>query len=251
MIGPTTEVLLARWAFSGERAMLALASGLDKCTNLRVLKLSWNGLDNHAAEVLAPCLAKCTKLESLNLEGNFIQGYGIGLVLDSVRMCCHNIAELCLAENEFGNAGCAKTAAALDTLWPTMRVLDLSACSISDKGVFTLCPKLRRCKRLKALRLGHTHMTLKSLKALVQILPEVVSLEKLDLGGNFSHTDSYAGVFGNEGAALLGGVLGRCRSLRALNLSTSEISDLGAQHLAPGWRSARRCKSWCFTGTLF
>ncbi|XP_035377617.1 NACHT, LRR and PYD domains-containing protein 12-like [Electrophorus electricus] len=214
-----------------EEGCAALASALrsNPSSHLRELNLNCNKPGDSGVKQLCALLEDphC-KLEILQLSGCSIREEGCAALASALRSNpSSHLRELNLNYNEPGDSGVKRLSALLEDPHCKLEKLELSACSITEKGCAALVSALRSnpSSHLRELNLSYNKPGDSGVKQLSALLEDPhCKLEKLQLCG-CSITD--------EGCAALVSALRSNPSshLRELNLSRNEPGDSGVKQL--------------------
>ena len=169
--------------------------GLANLTNLEMLLLYDNSIDDETCSVLANAIRNNNNVRELYLTNNKIGVEGMKAISEALKN--NHILELLALSNNQLNVDGAKAIAAFLKMNNTLKNLDLTDNKVGDEGV----------------------------KAVADTLLTYQCLEELDLGGNE--------IF-DEGAISIAAVLRikENNTLKALSLYRNEIGDKGVKALA-------------------
>ena len=132
----------------------------------------------------------------------------------------HGVTELKMSNNQSGIAH--NIAATLQTN-TTMRTLDISCCSISDKGVESLARALAVNRSLQELNISNNNIGDNGIAHIATALQTNTTMRTLDISRcNIS----------DEGVKSLARALAVNRSLQELNIIDNKIGDNGIAHIA-------------------
>lgn len=195
------------------------------CPRLTYLDVNENAVHDEAMYPLA-LLLQCRGIRTLNVVTNHITPRGLPTLCDGVA-ACRSLTELSLAFNMLGNEG-AKIVAELLRSHPSLTTLDLSDNSIGDSGAVALADAfiLSNSSRVASLNLSVNRVGDVGFAAISEALAKSKNrhLHHLDLGCN--------SAVGEAGRAELVRTVPSMKYLQSLDLTSCNLSDADAQHLA-------------------
>lgn len=212
----------------------AFCRNVRACQGLRTIFLIECALEAaHAGIVAAEILAHNSSLIELDLTGNAIGPIGASSIADSLASN-NTLRMLTLVRNSLGDAGAGALGKSLARNG-ALEILRISDNRLSDDGALALGDGLRSNNTLVELALDWNAIATKGAASLASALappgdtdtPSTCVLECLNLGHN---------TLEDDGVALLGKVLMRNTSLRALYLDWNQCGEVGAEAVACGLR---------------
>ena len=136
--------------------------------------------------------------------------------LMSVLQCCLNLREL-----DFRFINLRDYIGAIDKVLSqcceSIEVLDFSNSVLCDEGLLAIADSLQRLKQLKRLRLGSSHITIKSTSILAAILMKQQALIELSIANIF---------MGDSGFAIVAPALQQCAQLETLDIHSIHMTGL-------------------------
>ncbi|XP_076846680.1 NACHT, LRR and PYD domains-containing protein 3-like [Brachyhypopomus gauderio] len=211
-------------------AALCSAPRSNPSSHLRELNLTWNEPGDSGVKQLSALLEEphCT-LEKLDLSNCSIREEGCAALCSALMSnSSSHLRELNLYHNEPGDSGVKQLSALLEDPHCTLEKLDLSWCSIREKGCAALCSALRSnpSSHLRELKLKLNEPGDSGVKQLSALLEDPhCTLEKLVL--------SYCSIREEGCAALCSALRSNPSShLRELNLKLNKPGDSGVKQLS-------------------
>ena len=227
----------------------ALADGLKKCTELKELDISNNGIWD--GKTLATGLTSCRNLERICIRDNGLSSDGIRNIFKEIGS---SILKLNYQDIIVGNKitnkefiGILQHCTNLQSLetkiefelceainlsfFPNLQILKFSkiysgtmTLPAPNRGTMTLlAANFGNCTQLNQLHLGHNLLNDDDVKTLAANLYHYPQLKELDLSNN---------KIGDDGAKALAANLCHCTQLTKINLSGNRIHKNGAKALA-------------------
>ncbi|KAL4238581.1 hypothetical protein ACF0H5_003288 [Mactra antiquata] len=194
----------------------------------RELKMKFHGLGPQRMRALAVPLQMNTNIEILNLEGNAIDEDG-AICLTKVLRENFFITELVLAENNVRTIGGTAIAEMLVNNRNLYKV-DLTNNDIGDGAANMFCEVLFNNKLLKVLLLGNNSFEDESARLFNSALSDNTTLEVLDLSWN---------NFKNRGAVLLAEAMQENVGLKSFNMAMAGLGKDGAEAMARALKENR------------
>lgn len=175
------------------KALDQLAENISKkqeTSQLEVVVCGRSRLETGSMSALSAALAKHTRLKELVLPQDGIRPDGIAILVPALAPC-KDLEVLDLQDNTFTVPGCRALADSLHN-WKNLRVLNISECLLQPKGFAVLLEVWKTIKmdQLELLDLRYNELNEKSFLALVPILKQFPSLQKLEMNGNCVEEDS-------------------------------------------------------------
>jgi Ran GTPase-activating protein (RanGAP) involved in mRNA processing and transport len=235
----------------GKNGAVALAIGVSKHQNLKVLNLSKNLIDREGCRRLGEALLVNPILEELNLTSCSIGSRGASSLAAFIINPNCKLRTLVLSNNDIGRRGGRALAVGM-SMNKSITTLDLSVNDLSDIGAagFGIC--LQRNSTLLLLDLSDcditdlgaasvaiglkTNTTLRSLKLACQVISDAgcVQLGRMMVANPQLHLkvlDLSTNAIRSRGASALAEMLVMNRHLSTLLLNDNEIQDEGAEPL--------------------
>lgn len=194
----------------------------------RELKMKFHGLGPQRMKALAVPLQMNTNIEILNLEGNAIDEDG-AICLTKVLRENFFITELVLAENNLRTEG-GKAIAEMLVNNRNLYKVDLTNNDIGDGAAPTFCDVILNNKLLKILLLGNNSFEDEGARLFKTALSENTTLEVLDLSWN---------NFKNKGAILLAEAIHENVGLKSFNMAMAGLGQDGAEAIARALKENR------------
>ncbi|WAR18780.1 LR74A-like protein [Mya arenaria] len=194
----------------------------------RELKMKFHGLGPLRMKALSVPLQTNTNIEVLNLAGNAIDEPG-AVCLTKVLRENFFITELVLAENKLGTEGGRAICEMLINNRNLYKV-DLTANEIGDGAVPMICEVLYNNKLLKVLLLGNNQFEDEGARQLKAAISDNTTLEVLDLSWN---------NFKCKGANFLAEAVQENIGLKSFNMAMAGLGQDGAEALARALRENR------------
>ncbi|XP_060595801.1 leucine-rich repeat-containing protein 74A-like [Ruditapes philippinarum] len=194
----------------------------------RELKMKFHGLGPQRMKALSIPLQMNTNIEILNLEGNAIDEDG-AICLTKVLRENFFITELVLAENNLRTEGGKAIAEMLINNRNLYRI-DLTNNDIGDGASEVFCDVINNNKLLKIMLLGNNCFEDEGAKLFKSAIADNTTLEVLDLSWN---------NFKNKGATLLAEALQENIGLKSFNLSMAGLGKEGAEAISRALRENR------------
>ncbi|XP_045162889.1 leucine-rich repeat-containing protein 74A-like [Mercenaria mercenaria] len=194
----------------------------------RELKMKFHGLGPQRMKALAVPLQMNTNIEILNLEGNAIDEDG-AICLTKVLRENFFITELVLAENNLRTEG-GKAIGEMLINNRNLYKVDLTNNDIGDGASATFCEVLNNNKLLKIMLLGNNSFEDEGARLFKSAISDNTTLEVLDLSWN---------NFKNRGAILLAEALQENIGLKSFNMAMDGLGRDGAEAIARALRENR------------
>jgi Ran GTPase-activating protein (RanGAP) involved in mRNA processing and transport len=168
-------------------AVECIAQGLSGSKSLQTIDLSNCMLGDRGISALANGLVSRNKtLKSLLLCNNQITSTGLGVLLDLAAEKL-SIVSLLLGQNPLGRAGAVLLANALGrNTVPHLKKLFIEDCRVDDEGLQEIASALERNKTLEWIALEDNVFREAGVLALAGSLPNIKTLDRLDLPWNDS-----------------------------------------------------------------
>lgn len=195
--------------------------------NLRVLKLSSNGIDESGPGFLHALLSHCTELD---ISSNSIHSIGAKDIAKCLKF--NNFLVLNVSSNNIGEAGAEVLSEALKHC-TRLQKLDISFNSLSSGGAKAIARGLIQCTGLLELYINSNDIGNDGTKAIANALIKRSKLEVLEINAN--------GV-GNEGSIALSATMRSTLLLRRLDISHNVIMSDGGSAIA---NSLSYCTHMC------
>jgi Ran GTPase-activating protein (RanGAP) involved in mRNA processing and transport len=161
-----------------------IADGLSTNTSLQEFVLANSQLGDEGVSLLAQGLGSSNScLQKLDLGNNGISSIGIRALLDVIIERDSRIADIDLSENAIGSEGASFLADALGrNTVPHLTRLRLRWCNFGDDGLIEFVSALERNRTMVELDLlWNDDLTERSFLALANSLPDIKTLQRLDL----------------------------------------------------------------------
>ena len=184
--------------------------GLAKLTNLEMLLLFGNSIDDETCLVLADAIRNNINLRNLHLSNNKIGDEGMNAISDALENN-HSLDLLNLGNNQINEKGAIAIVAVLRTN-NTLKKLVLDKNNIGDEGVMALADALSTNQCLEELNLDGNGISDVGAIAIATALKINESLKKLNLDAN---------NIGDEGAIAITDALSTNESLKNLDLKNN------------------------------
>lgn len=194
----------------------------------RELKMKFHGLGPQRMKALAVPLQMNTNIEILNLEGNAIDEDG-AICLTKVLKENFFITELVLAENNLRTEG-GKAIAEMLINNRNLYKVDLTNNDIGDGAAPTFCEVLMNNKLLKILLLGNNSFEDEGARLFKMALSDNATLEVLDLSWN---------NFKNKGATLLAEGIQENVGLKSFNMAMAGLGREGSEAISRALKENR------------
>lgn len=194
----------------------------------RELKMKFHGLGPQRMKALAVPLQMNTNIEILNLEGNAIDEDG-AICLTKVLKENFFITELVLAENNLRTEG-GKAIAEMLINNRNLYKVDLTNNDIGDGAAPTFCEVLMNNKLLKILLLGNNSFEDEGARLFKSAMSDNTTLEVLDLSWN---------NFKNKGAILLAEGIQENVGLKSFNMAMAGLGREGAEAISRALKENR------------
>lgn len=185
-----------------------ISSILNGLTALRVLKLSFNKINNEDATKFS----QLTSLTEFDLSYN-----NINLVATSILISLENLTHLNLNKNQIGSIGTEDFGKALGQRIK-LQTLELSSNQIDKNGIMNIGRGLQYLTNLTSLNLMDNQIGPEGSKSFFGIFGLLPKLSQLKLSSN---------NLGTEGIEILASILGHCTSLVDLCISDNQIGHNG------------------------
>jgi len=199
----------------------------NKC--LRRFEINNAILNNSGAKLLISALSKCSLRQfELTCSGSEIDDQVARDIVASLNRHHPNLRELtlCLENNDI--SWCVELGLMLRDSSSKLEVLDISSSKISDKGAVIIGAALSRNKTIKKLSLNeldeYSSVSSLGLVTLVSSVGGCSSLEEIEV--------SDSNYIGDEVAVVLANTVVAKTPLKVLNLSSTNVSDVGLLSLA-------------------
>jgi len=185
-----------KWIGQHSESVKALSSVLQenvdnvpRCSHLRSLNLSRNFLSDDHISILAPAISKCSELKIMDLSWNEIGNEGAIALSRSIP---RSITELDISYNVIGQDGCNELFKLLED--PShLRSLNLSGNFLSDDHISILAPAISKCSNLEIMDLSLNAIGNEGAIALSRSIPR--SLTELDMSYNVIGLDGCNELF--------------------------------------------------------
>jgi Ran GTPase-activating protein (RanGAP) involved in mRNA processing and transport len=183
-----TKLVMYGSRFGGPSAaptvIRCIADGLSSNTSLQEFVLGNCQLGDEGVSLLAQGLgSRNSSLQKLDLGNNGISSIGIRALLDAIVERDSRIADIDLSENAIGSEGASFLADALGrNVVPHLTRLCLRWCNFGDDGLIEFVSALERNQTMVELDLlWNDDLTERGLLALANSLPDIKTLQRLDL----------------------------------------------------------------------
>lgn len=200
-----------------------LLNGLKHCSNLKVLRMNDNKMDQAGIKALAKFLSDCNcNLSELSIDNCSrldIRYEELVLISEGLKQPAY----LKVLNMAIGTDGCKVIARAL-THNNTLEVLSMYSNPIKDEAVMALMDALQNCTTVRTLNLSECMFGSEGIKAVAESLKLFGSLEVLMLN---SASYTYSIRISSDGAKALADNFQYCHNLQTLNLSRTNINDNG------------------------
>ena len=165
----------------GNKDCIALSNGLKFLKELKILNLSFNCLtDSNLTKI---SFNSNNKIEVLNLKSNNATELSMEIFKDEL-MKLKNLKELNMLDNQFGDQGLSHLLQVFNVV-NDLRILNISNCNISNKGINTFAEFLKKEKNflnnLEILNLISNPFNDGSLYDFIYIIQNLPSLKKFSI----------------------------------------------------------------------
>jgi hypothetical protein len=189
-------------------------AGLAQCipnfTQLQLLDLGNNALNNYGFSILVPSIAKLSQFTSLNFNYTYLSKTDLRLFtsIDLSKLTTFNIGNNPLTK------GCKQLSMVLDTM-PRLTSLDLSSTYIKDFSKVT--PSFEKLRHLQELLLRGNNMCKADAMAVIESVSELPNIKVIILSDN---------RIGNNGIISILDILPHFRIIPRLKILDLEFNNL-------------------------
>jgi len=164
-----------------------ILKGLVEMTNLEMLVLSKNNIDDEACSILADVIRNNKNMMELDLRDNNIGHEGVKAISDALQN--NNSLEILLLDNNQINEEGAKVISVVLKVMKSLKKLGLLNNKIGDEGAIAIGNGLKENVSLKELELGRNGISDKGVKQIITALRINKTLKKLSLDMNKISTE--------------------------------------------------------------
>ncbi|MCE2993936.1 MAG: hypothetical protein ACK5WS_03200 [Alphaproteobacteria bacterium] len=154
---------------------------LPSNTNIKVLDLHHNEIDDDCVEALSKALKKNKSVEYVDLSNNQITETGIDAIVDLLK-ANKNITKLKIGKNYLGSRGIEKLSSVLET--SALTSLDISYVHMKDDNGINALANVLNKTRLISLNISHNKIRADGARMLAGVLESNTSLRKINLSNN-------------------------------------------------------------------
>ncbi|XP_029464585.1 protein NLRC5-like [Rhinatrema bivittatum] len=200
--------------------MVCLAEGLHVCSAIEKINLSKNEIGEEGVLVLLSALQEKTHLKSINLHQCSGLSSAGGREMAKVLTTCTSLEEINLGSLSLNEMAILTLAEGLKQM-QSVKKLILDSNNINAEGGSHLADALKGCGKLEEISFSHN--IIDGVEKIVDILPEMQSLKKINLSQN------------NLGPAIgvkLAQVLQYCTHIEELLIAANNLGDEAAMKLA-------------------